>query len=525
MTQRGGGDRRGGNRNQSFIEKLKNGEKKLQNTRDAQQLFNQFSKKFDDPGRLTLMFNEKLVSVLQHATQILHPDITEPLKLLQVMGGEEALNHGIYKSKMLSCYRGLYNSEDFNDNLLKRLSTGRSRDHDSTVAWFLLQLGKDTSPDSLDLRSNPTVLGLIDILKTSTQQGFPELSKQLAVVFSESKYSDGHDTDKTSTHEEAVVSLKAAKALMRPPGVRSHDNDKKNFRDISIIPTTRELECDEDAFLPSVGSDHIVNQEAATLDRLFRLMREDLIGTVKEELQSEFKIPPAQRKRTLVDPRIVGFGMKPVPHIVVRVPVPSRLLGRIKAMNNNAAQAFFDSGPGKRVLQNGTLVLVVHKEKNDETKGTDKSKIAISCVGTVVERRKILQLREIPGTKRKMQVLEVGVMFTPESMTKVTKLLRSLKDKKNGVGLSSNGGLFNASAGLFSLEPILKALMKMDRVPMSDQLVALEAPTTPTVAHGGRMYSELSNDLQHTVSSDLSQKVAMEETLKSNIVLVQGPPG
>ncbi len=51
---------------------------------------------------------------------------------------------------------------------------------------------------------------------------------------------------------------------MRPPGVRDHDNDAECFRDIEIIPTTRELECDEQPYLPSpLGSEFIENDEVS----------------------------------------------------------------------------------------------------------------------------------------------------------------------------------------------------------------------------------------------------------------------
>ena len=62
------------------------------------------------------------------------------------------------------------------------------------------------------------------------------------------------------------------------------------------------------------------------LDRLFRLYREDLVGPLREELQDELKHPPAQFTKLYSNPRLVGVQFKPVPHFVLRVPIPPRIL-------------------------------------------------------------------------------------------------------------------------------------------------------------------------------------------------------
>lgn len=150
--------------------------------------------------------------------------------------------------------------------------------------------------------------------------------------------------------------------------------------------------------------------------------------------------------------------------------------------------------------------------------------------GTIVERREILKHRTMnakkSGTGKKVKFLEIGIAFNPETTRSILPLLRDIKYKKNGVALSpGDGGIFNASVGLFSMQPILKVLQKLDRVPLSQQLVSLEPPTVPPTSHGGKTLSELSNELQGSVACDAAQKLALEASLKSNVVLVQGPPG
>jgi hypothetical protein len=513
-------------RYQSYVDKLKSGEKKLNNMRDAQQFFKMLSRDYEESTKLVLHFDERMVTVLQKATNLLYPDNSEPMKLLAAMG-EEGLMQGVYKERTLRCFKSLYEATDFMIGLSEQLMTGRlqgPKDH-STLAWFLLQLGKSGNEEVLE---DTLVREQIRFFKTSKQVGFP---LHLDVVFHEFVVDKklGGDVEGEGDDVQGIASLEAAQRMMRPPGSRDHDNDKECFRAISIVPTVSELQCTESAYLPpSSGSTHLENTQAIALDRQFRLMREDLIGTVKEELKAEFSMATNQRRRMLPDPHIVDFGMKPEPHVVIRVSIPYRLEQRIKSMKNPEASKFFDEGPGKRILQKGTLVLLVDASENASHSKSRNRDIQISAVGTIVERKSPMKLVKIKGTVpvKFKRVLEVGVNLTPDSMKAISPLLQKLKDRIEGVSMvGRTGALFNASAGMFSLEPILKALVRMDQVPMHDQLIHLKQPSCPSsIAHGGKTFNDLSLELQEAVASDQSQKRALEEVMKSNTVLVQGPP-
>jgi len=517
-------------RYQSYIDKLKSGEKKLTNMRDAQQFFRILSRDYEESTKLVLHFEERMETVLQKATNLLYPDNSEPMKLLAAMG-EEGLMQGVYKERTLRCFKSLYEATDFMRGLTEQLTTGRlqgPKDH-SAIAWFLLQLGKSGNEEVLE---DTLVREQIRFFKTSKQVGFPLLSNQLDVVFHgfvDNKLG-GEVLGGEGDGAQGVASLEAAQRMMRPPGSRDHDNDKECFRAISIVPTVSELQCTESAYLPpAFGSTYLENTQAIALDRQFRLMREDLIGTVKEELKAEFSMATKQRRRMLPDPHIVDFGMKPEPHVVIRVSIPYRLEQRIKSMKNAEASKFFDDGPGARILQKGTLVLLVHDASENSSHSKSRNRdILISAVGTIVERKSPMKVVKIKGNVpgKFKRVLEVGVNLTPDSMKAISPLLQNLKDRKEGVSMvGRTGALFNASAGMFSLEPILKALVRMDQVPMHDQLIHLKQPICPSsIAHGGKAFNDLSLELQESVASDQSQKRALEEILKSNTVLVQGPP-
>ena len=76
--------------------------------------------------------------------------------------------------------------------------------------------------------------------------------------------------------------------LLNGPGGR-HDNDHVDFRQISILPTPDELESISEAFLrPSRWLENPAtenNRLAMHLDNQSRLLREDMIGEMREEAQ------------------------------------------------------------------------------------------------------------------------------------------------------------------------------------------------------------------------------------------------
>lgn len=87
----------------------------------------------------------------------------------------------------------------------------------------------------------------------------------------------------------------ASDSAQAPPGGR-HDNDFPNFRDISIVPTSDEVASKAPPFLRPSGALLDPKTEdsrvAIHLDNQFRLLREDMIYELREELH-----PPKGKKR------------------------------------------------------------------------------------------------------------------------------------------------------------------------------------------------------------------------------------
>ncbi|KAF9517370.1 hypothetical protein BS47DRAFT_1371407 [Hydnum rufescens UP504] len=84
------------------------------------------------------------------------------------------------------------------------------------------------------------------------------------------------------------LSVASAASYLDGPGGR-HDNDFVDFRQISILPTAHEILCKRAPFLRPSGvmedPDAEETREADYLDNTFRLLREDMIYEMREELQ------------------------------------------------------------------------------------------------------------------------------------------------------------------------------------------------------------------------------------------------
>ena len=86
------------------------------------------------------------------------------------------------------------------------------------------------------------------------------------------------------------------------PGGR-HDNDSHDIKEISILPTPDELACSEPPFLrPAIAIEECSesNRLAVHLDNQFRLLREDMLRDLREELQIALGSKKGRRKGLLI---------------------------------------------------------------------------------------------------------------------------------------------------------------------------------------------------------------------------------
>ena len=129
-----------------------------------------------------------------------------------------------------------------------------------------LSIASAPSPSYRDIANRPTILNR---LLSSSQQIIKDIGYRVQHILS---------TFKSGTSANAVDG----------PGGR-HDNDLVDFRQISILPTADEILCKRPPFLrPSSvleDPDGEETREADYLDNTFRLLREDMIHEIREEVQ------------------------------------------------------------------------------------------------------------------------------------------------------------------------------------------------------------------------------------------------
>ncbi len=253
----------------NWLAKLRDGDDKLEDPTDAGRFFRELLKR-EEATKLALEFDAdgRLCEVLQHAMRLMAPEWDSLMDLLARLG-DETLLHGVYADRAQACFYAMFGVDEFvkNGSLLRHLEV--RQDGHAAVAGFLVCLARCEPA----VRVEPEVEKLSRFLQKSRHAGVAKAAKELVVVLSGS----GSGSRATSS----------AGSELLPPGRREHDNDKKSYRDVEIVPTTRELLCEQPAYLPPPlepgrGSAFLDCAEAATLDRQFRLLREDLLGTIKD---------------------------------------------------------------------------------------------------------------------------------------------------------------------------------------------------------------------------------------------------
>jgi len=406
-------------------------------------------------------------------------------------------------------------------------------------------------------------------------------------------YSLAECKDDEADASDVVASSSSKRWLNRremlPPGRRSHDNDKENFRDISIVPTISEMNSDQLPFVPSAneGTSRVSDPLAALLDQQYRLMREDMLGPIRDELSEELKAlhskGPKQCKLLFQKPRVDGIGLRPEPNFQFLVPLTPRLQRRIyrladeayalweqklarardaekkkdategKKHVGDAASSRAEAQPGSNTADAGNnqadsdgLRSLLKNHLNDYFDGPGRRVFGrdtlvfflqsprpnapnVQATGVVVDRRNMCDplldplLEHVPRHGRAGAHLCVRVGISSKQMSQTT-LFSWLFDNQP-TGRADNFFVFNSAVSFFSYEPVLKKLQSMQSVPFFDTLVGGGVPSRPNLPHGDCTVDELPRDIADSVQSDSSQVAALQQMLNREVVLVQGPPG
>ena len=208
-------------------------------------------------------------------------------------------------------------------------------------------------------------------------------------------------------------------------------------------------------------------------------------------------------------------------NIYIRVEQPELLQKQTHGLDWTSEKDFFKEGLGRRVFQQDTLVVLL-----DTTGG----KPTVIATGVVMERADLVPDRETYEKDRWTNGkahLTVGIAFEGGSLANMLPFFDGLGRK----GIIPTGTLlFNASAGFFNYNAVLKSLQKRETVPFATELVCgfdqKGFPSmSPDLPHWGMKLDQCDSKLQEAVTADPSQAAAIQLIFNQIIVLVQGPPG
>ena len=461
----------------TFVDKVKDGRLPLNNVRTVVMFLRKVLEK-PTPQQVAEFLGVGFGDKLKEATMMLGTDIVQPLQLIKSLGASSLT--GVYHDYKVKCYQQLYDAAQFKETLNRHIRSPSCADH-LTVIWFLTTLGMAKARDGICVKDDPLVMNMVDYLSASSQGG----TRELANVFIHFRQGN---TAAAAAPELMSIEAGSLAPAMRPPGTREHDNDKINFREILIMPTPKELDfaftSDESPYLPGPeGCPLIDNAEVRHMDRMFRLMREDLLQPLREELKAELKKKASAHKFLFAEPHLLGVqcllkqtdaveeaklkDRAPVrlkdnqnqANIYLRVKKPHLLSKRTRGLKHKDAVEFFKNGFGSKVFQKDTLVALLH------VTGQRTRTVAI---GIVCERFDLVPAEWKQPSEKDMEHLTVGITFSGQSLVNVLPYFVEL-ERTGAVPIGTY--LFSASAGFFNYDSVLRSLQQRMSLPFVNSLL------------------------------------------------------
>jgi hypothetical protein len=313
--------------------------------------------------------------------------------------------------------------------------------------------------------------------------------------------------------------IKHAISLLECPSVKMthkscfaggrHDNDFSDFRKISILPTPDEIMSSESAFIRVASAieepDAEGNRVAIHLDNQFRLLREDMVGILREDVQ--IVLGKKKGKRGVVVETQKGFtvtGSACDKRWGVKIQLDCGI-PRFKNISMEDRRKFLKSSSGRNFFKHEALIAVI---------------ISKQLVSFATNRRDEDLLARDPPT--------IILEFEEKELAKNTLIkLNTCNDIK----------LVQIDASLFSYEPILRRLQQIRELPLSDEILdwkpgqKLNSPSDKPTEMIEKLlrdpYQDLKNllDLDKKVCLDRSQYESLMMGLTQKVSLIQGPPG
>jgi len=439
-------------------------------------------------------------------------------KLLRALAAPDiaAIDGGSYVQRLVECM--MQPPATFWDAFLRAFQANQlGPEAQESFAWLLLQLVlqpiKKARPYD-KLAKNPLI---INSLLDSPRSGIRSIAAKIKHVVNHS--------GSTPRSE-----------LLNGPGGR-HDNDHIDFRQISILPTADELDfTSEKAFLRSSSwlEDPATekNRLSTHLDNQFRLLREDMVGEMRDEVQ-------------------LALGRRSGKHrgFVINGLILKEIYYKKFSDERNA-----DADSGRNDGEN-------RRNKNTDHQWTPWA-LAFECRTDFWQFKKCkdadareAHLRDNPRFLRHQSltclIADDEILAFP-SIVRDEKLLAKARpilvlrfdNGKQGitnaltrVPKAKHVKLIHIDTAVFAYEPILTALQSKCSIPLERELLffkdgmVLEPPVHQPKAIVAAIKAAPTQNLQHILGTlapihlDLAQADALTNALSQRVALIQGPPG
>lgn len=314
----------------------------------------------------------------------------------------------------------------------------------------------------------------------------------------------------------STASVTSAASTPEGPGGR-HDNDFINFRDISIVPTSDEIQCARKAFFRHAAllddPDAKETRIADYLDNTFRLLREDMLHELKDELQPI--LTKNSKKRGPRGTIVEGLSIADVytgsadQKTRTRHGIVLQCSGDFKIFHNvkdGDRKTFLKTDSrGSKFLSHQSLACLIADDQ-------------LLALGT------ILRVEDLMAKKPPAVAIQI---CGEASFVKTLLRLTAAKEVK----------LVQTNTAIFSFEPVLKVLQTMKIVPLAEEIlfwengVPIRSPTTSISQLTVPLAGNPSMDIQPLLGTPTSIKLdgAQAESLlaglNQRVSLIQGPPG
>ncbi|KAL6234576.1 hypothetical protein BDW75DRAFT_251397 [Aspergillus navahoensis] len=311
---------------------------------------------------------------------------------------------------------------------------------------------------------------------------------------------------------QQILQIKASNMVVRDsdhiPGGR-HDNDHADFRQIAIYPTSGEFYSTEKPFYRRADDIRQLAENArpaAHLDNQFRLLREDMLSEIREELQVASGKKKRKRRMATI---LQKLALEDVFYGTEKRGYPCALV--ISCLEGLEALTSLDNDSRKKFLKN------------------DRGYLRHGSFGCLLHGKEIISFATVDRQVDYLLKSPPSVVLRVTGHEAVRKSLSYFK-------FYDDIRFLLVDAPVFAYEPILKRLQEKIELPLAEELLGYQPGGD--VSRSGTISSfviESLNDrpetlqevlgIQKPISLDPSQMESLLSGLTQRVSLIQGPPG